>query len=133
MNARMEMTPEDLLFSKEHEWLRIVDNIGTIGISDHAQKELGEIVYVEMPKVGTKFDNGETFGNVESVKAVSELFMPASGEVVEINEELGAAPEKINEDPYGEGWMIRVRLANTEDIADLMSAEEYDDYIKEEE
>ena len=127
------MTPEDLLFSKEHEWLRIVDSIGTIGISDHAQKELGEIVYIEMPKVGTKFDNGETFGNVESVKAVSELFMPASGEVVEINEELGAAPEKINEDPYGEGWMIRVRLANTEDTADLMSAEEYDDYIKEEE
>jgi len=127
------MTPEDLLFSKEHEWLRIVDSIGTIGISDHAQKELGEIVYVELPKVGTKFDNGETFGNVESVKAVSELFMPASGEVVEINEELGAAPEKINEDPYGEGWMIRVRLANTEDTADLMSAEEYDDYIKEEE
>jgi glycine cleavage system H protein len=133
MNARMAMTPEDLLFSKEHEWLRIVDSIGTIGISDHAQKELGEIVYVELPKVGTKFDNGETFGNVESVKAVSELFMPASGEVVEINEELGAAPEKINEDPYGEGWMIRVRLANTEDTADLMSAEEYDDYIKEEE
>jgi glycine cleavage system H protein len=129
----MAMTPEDLLFSKEHEWLRIVDSIGTIGISDHAQKELGEIVYVELPKVGTKFDNGETFGNVESVKAVSELFMPASGEVVEINEELGAAPEKINEDPYGEGWMIRVRLTNTEDTADLMSAEEYDDYIKEEE
>jgi len=129
----MVMTPEDLLFSKEHEWLRIVESIGTIGISDHAQKELGEIVYIEMPKVGTKFDNGETFGNVESVKAVSELFMPASGEVVEINEELGAAPEKINEDPYGEGWMIRVRLTNTEDTADLMSAEEYDDYIKEEE
>jgi glycine cleavage system H protein len=128
----MVMTPEDLLFSKEHEWLRIVDSTGTIGISDHAQKELGEIVYVELPKVGTKFDNGETFGNVESVKAVSELFMPASGEVVEINEELGAAPEKINEDPYGEGWMIRVRLANTEDTADLMSSEEYDDYIKEE-
>lgn len=127
------MTPEDLLLSKEHEWLRIVDSIGTIGISDHAQKELGEIVYVELPKVGTKFDNGETFGNVESVKAVSELFMPASGEIVEINEELGAAPEKINEDPYGEGWMIRVRLTNTEDTADLMSAEEYDDYIKEEE
>ena len=134
LNEREDvMTPEDLLFSKEHEWLRIVDNIGTIGISDHAQKELGEIVYVEMPKVGTKFYNGETFGNVESVKAVSELFMPASGEVVEINEELGAAPEKINEDPYGEGWMIRVRLTNTEDTADLMSAEEYDDYIKEEE
>jgi glycine cleavage system H protein len=129
----MVMTPEDLLLSKEHEWLRIVGSVGTIGISDHAQKELGEIVYVELPKVGTKFDNGETFGNVESVKAVSELFMPASGEVVEINEELGAAPEKINEDPYGEGWMIRVRLANTEDTADLMSAEEYDDYIKEEE
>ena len=97
------MTPEDLLFTKEHEWLRIDGSVGTVGISDHAQKELGEIVYVELPKAGTSYASGETFGNVESVKAVSELFIPVSGEVVEINEELGSAPEKINEDPYGTG------------------------------
>jgi glycine cleavage system H protein len=125
------MTPDDLLFTKEHEWLRIVDETGTIGISDHAQKELGEIVYIELPKPGTKFNSGESFGSVESVKAVSELFIPVSGEVVEINEELGAAPEKINEDPYGAGWMIRIRLASMDETADLMSAEEYDEYAKE--
>jgi len=88
------MTPDDLLFTKEHEWLRIVGETATIGISDHAQKELGEIVYIELPKPGMKFNSGESFGSVESVKAVSELFIPVSGEIVEINEELGAAPEK---------------------------------------
>ncbi len=124
------MTPDDLLFTKEHEWLRIVGETGTVGISDHAQKELGEVVYVELPKVGTKFDSNEPFGNVESVKAVSELFLPVSGEVIEINEELGAAPEKINQDPYGEGWMIRIRLLNQNETADLMSPEEYDEYTK---
>jgi glycine cleavage system H protein len=126
------MTPDDLLFTKEHEWLRIIDETGTIGISDHAQKELGEIVYVELPKPGMKFNSGESFGSVESVKAVSELFIPVSGEVTEINEELGAAPEKINEDPYGAGWLIRIRLLNKDETADLMSAEEYDDYTTEE-
>jgi len=124
------MTPDDLLFTKEHEWLRIVGETGTVGISDHAQKELGEVVYVELPKVGTKFDSNEPFGNVESVKAVSELFLPVSGEVIEINEELGTAPEKINQDPYGEGWMIRIRLLNQNETADLMSPEEYDEYTK---
>jgi glycine cleavage system H protein len=126
------MTPDDLLFTKEHEWLRMTDETGTIGISDHAQKELGEIVYVELPKPGMKFNSGESFGSVESVKAVSELFIPVSGEVTEINEELGAAPEKINEDPYGAGWLIRIRLLNKDETADLMSAEEYDDYTTEE-
>jgi glycine cleavage system H protein len=126
------MTPDDLLFTKEHEWLRIADDTGSIGISDHAQKELGEIVYIELPKPGMKFNSGESFGSVESVKAVSELFIPVSGEVVEINEELGAAPEKINEDPYGAGWMIRVRLLNQAETADLMSAEEYAEYTTEE-
>jgi glycine cleavage system H protein len=126
------MSREDLLFSKEHEWLRIVGETGTIGISDHAQKELGEIVYVELPKAGVKFDAGETFGNIESVKAVSELFLPVSGEIIEINEELGSAPEKINEDPYGEGWLIRIRLLNSEETSGLMSAEEYDEYVAEE-
>ena len=126
------MTPSDLLFTKEHEWLRIADEIGTIGISDHAQKELGEIVYVELPKPGTKFDSGDTFGSVESVKAVSELFMPVSGEVTEVNEELSNAPEKINEDSYGAGWMVRIRLSNKGETANLMSAKEYDEYTKEE-
>ncbi len=126
------MTPDDLLFTKEHEWLRITDDTGSIGISDHAQKELGEIVYIELPKPGMKFNSGESFGSVESVKAVSELFIPVSGEVIEINEELGAAPEKINEDPYGAGWMIRVRLLNQAETADLMSGEEYDEYTAEE-
>jgi glycine cleavage system H protein len=127
------MTPDDLLFTKEHEWLRLADNVATIGISDHAQKELGDIVYVELPKPGVKFAAGESFGNVESVKAVSELFMPVSGEVTEINENLGSAPEKINEEPYGAGWMIRVRLSNQSETADLMSPEDYDDYTKEKE
>jgi glycine cleavage system H protein len=127
------MTPDDLLFTKEHEWLRIQAESGTIGISDHAQKELGDIVYVELPKPGVKFNSGESFGSVESVKAVSELFIPVSGEVIEINEELGASPEKINEDPYGAGWMIRIRLLNMDETADLMSAEEYDEYTKEKE
>ena len=126
------MTPDDLLFTKEHEWLRILGETATIGISDHAQKELGEIVYIELPKPGMKFNSGESFGSVESVKAVSELFIPVSGEIVEINEELGAAPEKINEEPYGAGWMIRIRLLNQDETGDLMSAEEYDEYAAEE-
>jgi glycine cleavage system H protein len=126
------MTPDDLLFTKEHEWLRMADENSTIGITDHAQKQLGDIVYIELPKPGAKFNSGDSFGSVESVKAVSELFMPVSGEVVEINEDLGASPEKINEDPYGNGWMIRVRLTNREETGDLMSAEEYDEYTAEE-
>jgi glycine cleavage system H protein len=122
------MTPNDLIYTREHEWLRIAGDGGTIGITDHAQKELGDIVYVELPKVGTKYESGETFGTVESVKAVSELYIPVSGEVIEVNEELGDAPEKINSDPYGTGWMIRIRLLKKTETADLMSAEEYDKY-----
>src|SRR3954463_8310914 len=125
------MTTSDLLFTKEHEWLRIDGNVGTIGISDHAQKELGEVVYVELPKPGTKFDSGGTFGSVESVKAVSELFLPVAGEVLEINQELGSPPEKINEDAFGAGWMVLIRLPDPSQTADLMSAEEYDEYIQE--
>jgi glycine cleavage system H protein len=127
------MTPDDLLFTKEHEWLRVSGDTATIGISAHAQKELGDIVYVELPKPGMKYKSGESFGNIESVKAVSELFMPVSGEVIDINEELGASPEKINEDPYGAGWMIEIRLLNQDETSDLMSAEEYDEHTKEEE
>ena len=89
------MSPDDLIYTKEHEWLRIAGDGGIVGITDHAQKELGDIVYIELPKVGTKYDSGETFGSVESVKAVSELYIPVSGEVIEVNDDLGAAPEKI--------------------------------------
>ena len=127
------MTPDDLLFTKEHEWLRVSGDTATIGISAHAQKELGDIVYVELPKPGMKYKSGESFGNIESVKAVSELFMPVSAEVIDINEELGASPEKINEDPYGAGWMIEIRLLNQDETSDVMSAEEYDEHTKEEE
>jgi glycine cleavage system H protein len=125
-------TPTDLLFTKEHEWLRIDGDVATVGISDHAQNELGDVVYVELPKAGAKFDSGGTFGSVESVKAVSELFLPVSGEVIEINEELGSSPEKINSDPYGAGWMVRIRVLDRNETADLMSAEEYDEYTMEE-
>src|SRR5213594_1418335 len=124
------MKSDDLLFTKEHEWLRITGETGTIGISDHAQKELGDIVYVELPKAGDRLDAGEAFGSEESVKAVSELFIPVSGEVIEVNSELGAAPEKISQDRYGSAWMIRIRLANKKETAGLMSREEYDEYTK---
>ena len=126
------MSPEDLLYTKEHEWIRISDDSGVVGITDHAQKELGEVVYVELPKPGDKVDAGQRFGSVESVKAVSDLFTPVTGEVLEINEEVGDAPESINDDPYGKGWLIRVRLSDPSQTADLMSNEEYDDYTAEE-
>jgi glycine cleavage system H protein len=126
------MTPGDLLYTKEHEWIRLSGDVGEVGITQHAQKQLGEVVYVELPKAGDKLDAGQTFGSVESVKAVSELFSPVSGEVVEVNSKLGDAPEKINEDPYGSGWMIRVRIRDKNEIGQLMSAQEYEDYTKEE-
>jgi glycine cleavage system H protein len=125
------MSPDDLIYTKEHEWLRIAGDGGTIGITDHAQQELGDIVYIELPKVGTKYESGDTFGTVESVKAVSELYIPVSGEVIQVNEELSDAPEKINSDPYGTGWMIRIRLLKKTETAALMSAEQYDKYTSE--
>lgn len=126
------MNPDDLLYTEEHEWLKLAGNTGTVGITNHAQHALGEIVYVELPKVGDHLDSGATFGTVESVKAVSELFSPVSGEVIEINEALSGAPESVNEDPYGKGWMIRVRVRDATETAKLMTAREYDDYIQEE-
>jgi glycine cleavage system H protein len=127
------MNPDDLLYTEEHEWLRLSGETGTVGITDHAQKQLGDVVFVELPKPGDKLESGEPFGNVESVKAVSELFSPVSGEVIEINEALNEAPENINTDPYGKGWMIRVRLTDSGQTADLMTAEEYDEYTTEKE
>src|SRR5262245_15636102 len=127
------MSPDDLLYTKEHEWLRVSDNLGTVGITDFATKELGEVVFVELPKVGDKFKVGGAFGNVESVKAVSELFLPVGGEVIDVNEDLGNAPELLNEDPYGKAWLIQIRMKDPSETTELMSAEEYDEYTKNEE
>ncbi len=126
----MANVPEDLHYSKDHEWIRVKGGIGTIGITDHAQRSLGDVVYVELPKVGESFESNESFGSVESVKAVSEIFSPVSGEVSEVNESLQDEPEKVNEDPYGEGWMIRVRMKNPGEVDSLLTAAEYEDFTK---
>jgi len=124
--------PNDLLYSKEHEWIQRESEVATIGITEHAQKELGDVVFAELPEVGTTFNVNEAFGSVESVKAVSEVYMPVSGKVVEINESLLDAPEKINDDPYGEGWIIRIRLGDPTELETLMSSQEYSQYVEEE-
>ena len=124
--------PDDLLYSKEHEWILTESDVATLGITDHAQKELGDVVFVDLPEVGATFDANEAFGSVESVKAVSEVFLPVSGEIVETNESLLDAPEKINDDPYGEGWIIRIRLGDPSELKALMSSQEYSEYVEEE-
>jgi glycine cleavage system H protein len=125
----MANVPEGLYYSKDHEWLRVEAETGTVGITDHAQNSLGDVVYVELPKAGESFAAHDTFGSVESVKAVSELFLPVGGEVTEVNESLTDEPEKVNTDPYGGGWMLRVKLSNRGEVDGLLSAAEYEDYI----
>lgn len=119
---------KDLLYTKTHEWVRVEDEIAVIGITDFAQEQLGDITYVELPAVGTTLEAGQEMGSVESVKAASELYCPVSGEVVEINGELESAPEKINADPFGEGWLLRVRLSA--EPTELLSPEEYEEIAK---
>ncbi len=121
--------PETYKYTKEHEWVHVVDGEGTIGITDHAQHELGDIVFVDLPKVGSPVTKGHTFGSVESVKAVSDIYSPISGEVAAINELLGKSPEKLNEDPHGDAWLIKVKLATPAEINELMSAPDYQKYI----
>ena len=121
--------PDDLQYTKSHEWVRVEDNTATIGITDHAQDELGDVVFVELPAEGTAFDAGDSFGTVESVKAVSDLYTPVGGEVVEVNSSLEGAPEKINDDPYGEGWIVKLRTSGE---ADLLSPKEYEKVVEEE-
>jgi glycine cleavage system H protein len=121
--------PEDLQYTKSHEWVRTEGDTATIGITDHAQEELGDVVFVELPEEGATIEAGDSFGTVESVKAVSDLYAPLGGEVVEVNSSLEDAPEKINDDPYGEGWIIKLR---TSDEADLLSPEEYERVVEEE-
>jgi len=126
----MANVPEDLHYSKDHEWVRVEGDQAVIGITDYAQNSLGDVVYVELPKSGEEFATNESFGSVESVKAVSEVFTPVSGAVVTINDSLADEPEKVNSDPYGEGWMIRVRMANPGEVDSLLTAAEYEDFTK---
>jgi len=126
------MYPPELLYTKDHEWIRVDESIGTIGITDYAQQQLGDIVFVELPKPGDHVTAKEVFGTVESVKAVSEVYSPVTGEIVAANSKLQDAPEKINADPHGDGWLIRVRLADHREIEALMTAEQYQAYLKEE-
>jgi len=128
----MANVPEDLHYSKDHEWVRVEGDVGTIGITDYAQHSLGDVVYVELPKVGDKFEAHESFGSVESVKAVSELFTPVAGEIVEVNEALQDTPESVNSDPYGAAWMIRVRVKDRGAVDALLTAAEYEDFLKSE-
>ena len=128
----MANVPEGLYYSKDHEWLKLEGETGTVGITDYAQNSLGDVVYVELPRTGESFEAHATFGSVESVKAVSELYLPVSGEIVEANESLNDEPEKVNSDPYGGGWMVRIRLGDPGEVDGLLSAAEYEDFIKSE-
>ncbi len=123
--------PEELQYTKSHEWVRTEGDTATIGITDHAQEELGDIVYVELPEEGATFEAGEPFGTVESVKAVSDLYTPVGGEVAEVNTTLDDSPEKINEDPYGEGWIVKLRVSD--EGSGLLSASDYEQLLEEEE
>jgi glycine cleavage system H protein len=123
------MYPENFRYTKEHEWVLAADGTGTVGITDHAQEELGDIVYVDLPKVGAHVEAGKTLGSVESVKAVSDIYSPVSGEVVEINQTLADAPEKLNSDPHGAAWLVKIKLSAPAEIENLMSAADYQNYI----
>jgi len=118
--------PENLKYTKEHEWVRVEnDSIGVVGITDYAQSELGDIVYVELPQIGKQVKQLEPFGTIEAVKAVSDLFSPLSGEVIEVNEKLKNSPDLINKDPYGEGWIIKIKIGDLSELNNLLSAEDY--------
>jgi glycine cleavage system H protein len=123
--------PKEFRYTKEHEWISAKGDMATIGITDYAQHELGDVVFVELPTAGTKVSAGKTFGTVESVKAVSEIYAPVSGEVIEANAELPNKPETINSDPHGAGWLIKVKLANPAEVNSLMDATAYEAYIAE--
>ena len=125
-------SPEDNRYAKSHEYVHLEGEVATIGITDYAQKELGDVVFVELPQVGSQLDAADELGSIESVKAVSELFSPVSGEVIEVNEALADNPALVNTDPWGDGWMIRIRVSDPTEIDELMTAEEYDEYIEKE-
>ena len=121
--------PTDLKYTKDHEWVKVDGDIVTVGITDFAQGELGNIVYVEVDTLGEELEADTVFGTVEAVKTVSDLFLPLAGEIIEFNESLEEEPEKVNDDPYGEGWMIKIKVADTSDLETLLSADEYKEII----
>lgn len=122
------MYPTNFRYTKEHEWVRVEGDTAVVGITDHAQKELGDIVYVDLPKVGAHVEQGKTLGSVESVKAVSDIYAPVSGEVVELNEALSTTPEKLNEDPHGSAWLVKIKLSAPDEVNRLLSADDYQKY-----
>jgi glycine cleavage system H protein len=127
------MYPEDLHYTKQHEWVRVSEGMGVVGITDYAQQQLGDIVYVDLPRPGTALEQGKVMGSVESVKAVSDIYAPVSGEVIEINDALATAPEKLNGSPHADGWLVRIKLSAPDEIAGLLSAADYEKYVAEEE
>jgi glycine cleavage system H protein len=128
-NKKKMNIPSELKYTKDHEWIRIEDDVATVGITDFAQGELGDIVYVEVETLDETLDREEVFGTVEAVKTVSDLFQPLSGEIVAFNEALEDEPEKVNSDPYGEGWMVKIKISEPTQIEDLLSAEDYKELI----
>ena len=128
----MRKLPKDVLFTRDHEWTRIEGNVAEIGITDHAQKELGDIVFVDLPEVEDEIEAGDEFGSIESVKAVNSLFMPLSGRIIAVNTELKDSPELINEECYDDGWMIRIELSNPDESAELFSPEDYEEFLVDE-
>jgi len=130
-NKEEIMYPNDYYYSQDHEWIKVEDGqIGVVGITDFAQKQLGDVVYVELPEVGTQLEFHQTLGVVESVKAVSDIYSPVSGEVVEVNQALNDNPELINEDPHGQGWIVKIKIKDESELQKLMSATEYEKYIE---
>ena len=126
----MANVPDNLHYSKDHEWVRVEADSAVIGITDHAQDQLGDVVYVELPKVGDEFAANDSFGSVESVKAVSEIFTPVAGKVAEVNDSLADEPERVNKDPYGDGWMIKMKMNKPGEVDSLLTAAEYEDFTK---
>jgi glycine cleavage system H protein len=126
----MAAYPDDLQYTKDHEWIRVAGHVGTVGITEFAQEQLGDVVHVQLPRVGEKFEAHATFGEVESVKTFSELYIPVSGEVTEINEALADAPELVNTSAYMDGWMIKIKIGKPNEVDSLLSASEYEDYVE---
>lgn len=124
------MYPADYLYSREHEWVRVEDDVCTLGITHFAQQELGEVVFVELPEVGEVFDAGEEIGTIESVKAVAEVYTPVAGEILEVNPALADDPELLNDDPHADGWLVKVKFSTADDLKNLMSAERYEEFLR---
>lgn len=122
--------PEDLKYTREHEWVSVSGSVATVGITDHAQEQLGDVVYVELPAVGDRVEKSDAFGVVESTKAVSDVYAPVSGEVTEVNDDLPDSPELVNEDPYGDGWMVKIAISDPSELDELMTADEYREFIE---